>query len=97
MHENDSLFPMADSHGRLECKEIWGGIRNQDSEVSAGKIIGSIYSAPCCQGGRGGDIYYFGVCKDGIISRLAIADVTGHGEEVSEISQYVYESLKAHI
>jgi len=38
---------------------------------------------------RGGDIYYFGVCKGGIIARLAIADVTGHGEAVSEISQYV--------
>jgi hypothetical protein len=28
---------------------------------------------------------------------LAIADVTGHGEAVSEISQYVYNSLKAHM
>ena len=97
MPEQESLFPMADSHGRLECKEIWGGIRSRDSEVAAGKIIGSIYSAPCCEGGTGGDIYYFGVCKGGIISRLAIADVTGHGEAVSEISQYVYDALKAHI
>ena len=97
MHERDSLFPIADSHGRLECKEIWGGICHRDSEVSAGKIIGSIYSAPCCEGGKGGDIYYVGVCKGGTISRLAIADVTGHGEAVSEISQYVYDALKAHI
>ena len=97
MHDKDSPFPIADSHGRLECKELWGGIRNRDSEVSAGKVIGSIYSTPCCKGGKGGDIYYFGVCKDGIITRLAIADVTGHGEAVSEISQYVYDTLKAHI
>ena len=81
MHDKDSLFPIADAHGRLECKELWGGIRNQDSEVSAGKVIGSIYSTACCEGGKGGDIYYFGVCKGGIITRLAIADVmkiTGH-------------------
>jgi serine phosphatase RsbU (regulator of sigma subunit) len=45
----------------------------------------------------GGDIYYFGVCKGDTITRLAIADVTGHGEAVSEISQYVYDSLKAHM
>jgi len=97
MHVNDSTFPIVDAHGRLECKELWGGISNQDSDVSAGKVIGSIYSTPCCEGSEGGDIYYFGVCKDGVISRLAIADVTGHGEAVAEISQYVYDTLKTHI
>ena len=61
MYDKDSPFPIVDSHGRLECKELWGGIRNRDSEVSAGKVIGSIYSTPCCEGGKGGDIYYFGV------------------------------------
>jgi hypothetical protein len=97
MHDKDSPFPMADAHGRLECKELWGGIRNRDSEVSAGSVIGSIYATACGEGGKGGDIYYFGVCKGGIITRLAIADVTGHGETVSEISQYVYDTLKDHI
>jgi len=37
MQEKDSLFATVDSHGRLECKEIWGGIRSKDIEVSAGK------------------------------------------------------------
>ena len=97
MHNKDSTFPIVDVHGRLECMELWGGIRNRDSEISAGKVIGSIYSTPCCEGSKGGDIYYFGVCKGGIITRLAIADVTGHGEAVSEISQYVYDTLKANI
>jgi sigma-B regulation protein RsbU (phosphoserine phosphatase) len=97
MHENETLFPIANSHGRLECKELWGGIRNRDIEISAGKVIGSIYSEPCGEGGKGGDIYYFGVCKGDIITRLAVADVTGHGEAVSEISQYVYDTLKAHM
>ena len=87
---------MADSDGRLECREIWGGIRNRDIEISAGKVIGSIYSASS-EGGVGGDIYYFGVCKGDAITRLAIADVTGHGEEVSEISRFVYSSLKAYM
>ena len=97
MQKNESPFPIVNADGRLECQEIWGGICNQDSEVSAGKVIGSIYSTPCCEGSKGGDIYYFGVCRGGVISRLAIADVTGHGEAVSEISQYVYDSLKAHM
>ena len=96
MHEEKLPFPTVNSHSRLECKGIWGGIHNRDIEVSAGKVIGSIYSA-ASEGGRGGDIYYFGVCRGDIITRLAIADVTGHGEAVSEVSQFVYESLKAHM
>ncbi|MCK5657030.1 MAG: hypothetical protein V3W07_00075 [Syntrophobacteria bacterium] len=96
MHEEDSQVADVESPLRLECTGIWGGIRNRDIEITAGKVIGSIYSA-ACEGGKGGDIYYFGVCKGDIITRLAIADVVGHGEVVSEVSQYVYDSLKAHM
>ena len=53
MQENNSLFPIADANGRLMCTELWGGIRSIDSEVSAGQVIGSIYSTACCDGGMG--------------------------------------------
>ena len=97
MHEEDPKVAKVEPPTRLECTAIWGGIRNRDIEITAGKVIGSIYSAACCEGSKGGDIYYFGVCKGDIITRLAIADVVGHGEVVSEVSQYVYDSLTAHI
>ena len=97
MHEEDPKVAKVEPPPRLECRGIWGGIRNRDIEITAGKVIGSIYSAACCEGSKGGDIYYFGVCKGDIITRLAIADVVGHGEVVSEVSQYVYDSVTAHI
>ena len=96
MHGKESPFPIANSHGRLECKEIWGGTYNRNMEVSAGRVIASIYSEACC-GGKGGDIYYFGVCKNDVITRLAIADVAGHGKAASEVGRYVYDSLKTHM
>lgn len=96
MYEEDPKVANVESPPRLECTGIWGGIRNRDIEITAGKVIGSIYSA-ACEGGKGGDIYYFGVCKGDIITRLAIADVVGHGEAVTEVSQYVYDSLTAHM
>lgn len=89
-------FPTADSNGRLECHEIYGGIMDNDLEISAGNIIASIYASACC-GGKGGDIYYFGVCADDGISRMAIADVVGHGESTAKVSQYVYNALKSHM
>ena len=96
MNEEGSQFPNIKSRQRIECKVIWGGIQNLDAEVTAGKLIGSIYSA-ASEGGQGGDIYYFGVCRVDKFSRLAIADVTGHGDAVSEVSQCVYDTLKTHI
>ena len=97
MNEEYPQVTNVESPLKLACAGIWGGIRNRDIEITAGKVIGSIYSAACCEGGKGGDIYYFGVCKGDIITRLAVADVVGHGEAVTEVSQYVYDSLKAHI
>ena len=96
MRAKDLAFPIVDANGRLECKEIWGGTLNRDTEVVAGRAIGSIYSI-ASEGGRGGDIYYFGVCKGDVITRIAIADVTGHGESVAAIGQYVYEAFRAHM
>jgi phosphoserine phosphatase RsbU/P len=97
MHEEQSQSASIVSGLRLKCSGIWGGISNRDIEITAGKVVGSIYSVACCEGSRGGDIYYFGVCKGDLITRLAIADVVGHGEAVTEVSQYVYNSLRAHI
>jgi len=94
MNKKYSPFPMVDSRGRIECKDVLGGFQNKDIEVSVGKIIASIYSDACC-GETGGDIYYFGVCKGDLITRLAVADVTGHGNAVSDISRCVYEAVKS--
>lgn len=96
MKKENSQIIGSEPSQRLKCSGILGGIRNQDVEITAGKVIASIYSLACC-GGKGGDIYYFGVCKGDLITRLAVADVVGHGEAVTELSQCVYESLKDHM
>ncbi len=69
---------------RLVCSGIWGGIRNLDQDISAGGVFISLYSLSC-DGGKGGDIYYFGVCRGDKVLRLAIADVVGHGQAVSDV------------
>ena len=96
MNEKNSPIEGTEPSQRLKCAGIWGGIRNRDVEITAGKVIASIYSLSCC-GGKGGDMYYFGVCKNDLITRLAVADVAGHGEAVAEVSQCVYDSLKDHM
>ncbi|MHC4508841.1 MAG: PP2C family protein-serine/threonine phosphatase [Planctomycetota bacterium] len=96
MSQDNTNKEQCESNCRLECSGLWGGIRNRNLDVTAGKVITSIYSS-ACDGGKGGDIYYFGVCKDDRITRLAIADVVGHGQAVADVSQFVYDSLRTHM
>lgn len=79
---------------RIRCAEIWGGIQNASLDAETSGIRASLYSSSCA-GGRGGDVYYFSVCGSNVLTRVALADVTGHGERVSRVSQWLYDSLAA--
>lgn len=83
--------PVPNAH-RIRCAEVWGGIKNASLDVCTRGIRASLYSSSC-QGGRGGDVYYFSVCGHDVLTRVALADVTGHGESVSCVSQWLYDSL----
>lgn len=79
---------------RIRCSEIWGGIRNVDMDLCTSGLSASLFSSSCA-GGKGGDIYYFSVCGSDRLTRVAIADVVGHGEKVSAVSQWLYDALAA--
>lgn len=81
---------------KIKCAEIWGGIKNAELDVCSAGITASLYSSSC-DGGKGGDAYLFSVCGEDKLTRLALADVVGHGEKVSRISQWVYDQLEAHM
>ncbi|NIQ01089.1 MAG: SpoIIE family protein phosphatase, partial [Nitrospinaceae bacterium] len=76
----------------LQCSEIWGGNQEIDADVWTRSLHASVYSRSV-EGGKGGDIYYFSLCANDRLTRLALADVTGHGKVVSDISQWIYEAL----
>jgi sigma-B regulation protein RsbU (phosphoserine phosphatase) len=48
-------------------------------------------------GGGGGDVYYISVCGQAILSRIALADVSGHGAEVSASAQVLHALMREHI
>jgi len=78
---------------RIACSEIWGGVRSVDLDVCAGGLTASVYSL-ACGGEKGGDIYYLSVCSGDHLTRIVLADVRGHGEQVSHISSWIYDSLR---
>ena len=79
---------------RIRCAEVWGGIRNADVEALTSGVRASLFSS-ACDGGAGGDVYYFSVCGSDSLTRVALADVTGHGEQVSQVGQWLYDALAA--
>jgi sigma-B regulation protein RsbU (phosphoserine phosphatase) len=78
---------------QLSCATVWGGIKNEDVDACSAVMNTSLFSS-ACGGGKGGDIYYISVCQGDMLTRIAIADVVGHGERVSRVSQWLYDVLQ---
>ncbi len=88
------MKPMANPTYTLHCSEIWGGNHNVDCDVCTKGITASIYSS-ASDGSQGGDIYYFTVCSNQFLTRIILADLRGHGEQVSQLSNWIYEAMRA--
>jgi sigma-B regulation protein RsbU (phosphoserine phosphatase) len=79
---------------RLRCSEVWGGVKDEDVDADSAGLHASLYSRSCDGGGRGGDVYYFSVCDADSLTRLAVADVVGHGAAVSDVSAWLFEAMR---
>jgi serine phosphatase RsbU (regulator of sigma subunit) len=82
---------------RLPCLEVWGGNRRANHAVELPGLVGWIYSDPVEPAALGGDVHYISVCSKGIISRFAIADVSGHGTSSSVLAQLLSKLILKHI
>ena len=70
----------------MPCMEVWGGSQLTARGVVFGGLDAWVYSKPHGQAQRGGDVYYASSCAAGRISRLLLADVSGHGTSVAAIA-----------
>lgn len=68
----------------MTCMEIWGGNRAAERRVNLPGLDAWVYSQPYQQADGGGDVYYVSNCATGRITRLMLADVSGHGKSVAE-------------
>ena len=69
---------------RMECMEVWGGNQAIERKFQTPGLKIWVYSRPFGQSLGGGDVYYLSSCASGRITRLLLADVSGHGELVSQ-------------
>ena len=66
--------------------EVWGGSQLTSSGVELAGLDVWVYSKPFGEAQRGGDVYYVSSCASGRISRLLLADVSGHGKSVASMA-----------
>jgi sigma-B regulation protein RsbU (phosphoserine phosphatase) len=87
----------ADDTGRMQCMTVWGGnaSTNQAFDVSGLSIW--IHSRAHGQDDQGGDVYYVSSCASGRITRMLIADVSGHGAAVSRTAETLRDSMQANV
>lgn len=76
----------------LKCLEVWGGSNKAQHVASVPGLDISVTSTPH-DGDRGGDLYLISSCSSGWISRVLIADVSGHGSSVSELSSKLRRAM----
>ncbi|MCB9847636.1 MAG: serine/threonine-protein phosphatase [Phycisphaeraceae bacterium] len=82
---------------RLHCMEIWGGNAAEDAAISVPGIDIWVRANPALGGDKGGDIHYVSTCGAGKLARFVVADVSGHGPSVGEVSDALRRQMRRHI
>jgi sigma-B regulation protein RsbU (phosphoserine phosphatase) len=82
---------------QMQCMEVWGGNRGVEQHFQMPGLEVWLYSVPHDAAASGGDVYYLSSCASGRISRLLLADVSGHGLQVSKCALRLRDLMRSHV
>ena len=88
--------PTTDTHS-MSCMEIWGGNAPVVKQVTVPGLEAWMSSRPYQQASGGGDVYYVSNCATGRITRLLLADVSGHGQRVSGMAERLRDLMRRYV
>ncbi len=72
------------SNQHLSCMQIMGGNSKVHMRVELDGVNAWVCSVPFGDSNQGGDIHYMSCCATGRVTRILVADVSGHGQSVAE-------------
>ena len=87
---------MAKPH-RLKCAETWAGNEGASSAADLPGLRVWVHSRPSGSSEAGGDVHYVSVCPSCIVSRVALADVSGHGHAGESLSAKLRELMQKYL
>ncbi len=82
---------------RLGCAETWAGNQETANLAELPGLSAWVYSVPVGSDHLGGDVHYVSVCPSCIVSRIALADVSGHGETVARLGEKLRELMQRYL
>ena len=91
------MYDESEKPHALVCTEIWGGNRKVIRTIRLPSLVAWVASAPIEEGEGGGDLHYMSVCDHDLISRVALADVSGHGHDVDAVAQTLRSLMREYI
>jgi sigma-B regulation protein RsbU (phosphoserine phosphatase) len=92
---NLSTAPFTRTH--IECAETWAGYERVANLVELPGMLAWIHSMPAGFSNAGGDVHYVSVCPGCVVSRVALADVSGHGKAVSTLAAELQELMRKYL
>jgi phosphoserine phosphatase RsbU/P len=91
------MYDESEKPHALVCAEVWGGNRKVIRTVKLPSLVAWVASVPLNEGEGGGDLHCMSVCDYDLISRVALADVSGHGSEVDGVTQTLHKLVHKNI
>ena len=91
------LIDEADEVRKIACQEVRGGNLRAAYEAELPGLTGWISCQPVAPSPGGGDVYYMSACGKGVMARVVLADVAGHGEGVSLAAGRLRDTLRRHV
>src|SRR5260370_27148098 len=91
------MLEEAEKVHRLACLEVRGGNHLAEYSTELPGLAGWVSCHPLRPSPRGGDLYYLSAWSRGVIARVVLADVAGHGEVVSSAAVRLHNALLQHI
>jgi phosphoserine phosphatase RsbU/P len=91
------MYDESEKPHALVCTEVWGGNRKVIRTVKLPSLVAWVASVPINEGEGGGDLHYMSVCDHDLISRVALADVSGHGRDVNAVTQTLRKLMRKNI
>jgi phosphoserine phosphatase RsbU/P len=88
---------MSSEPRRLKCAETWSGNDRTASVVELPGLTAWVHSVPAERSEAGGDVHYISVCPSCVVSRIAVADVSGHGQAVASLSEKLRELMQHYL
>src|SRR5688572_17128198 len=85
------------SEHHLKCAETWAGNRRTSSIAELPRLRLWIHSRAFGASDAGGDVHYVSVCPNCLMSRVALADVSGHGRAVQSLGDKLRELMQKYL